>query len=276
VIGNRRPSPAAQLPRWSRERLEADRRQAWRFQVAMVVLLVAVIIGIFLLVRARGNRHLGSAPPVTVTGLRQDRRLPFIPLTSESGAPTSLLAYRGKVVLLAPVLSECTGTCPYTIGAFSQIQHYLTQAGLGSRVAIVQVSLDPSADTPARLRSFSQLTGISWPLLTGSPANVYRLWRFLGISHERVAPGATTRNWQTGQPATYAVRHNDALYFLDPKSRVRIATFGPGLGTLSADLHHLLALEGVPHQHRPSKGWTVRQALGNIEVLLDQRIPLRH
>ncbi|HZD64618.1 MAG TPA: SCO family protein [Acidimicrobiales bacterium] len=248
-------------------------------QATMVVLLALLIVAVVAVVKTRSGRHLASAPPIAVTGQAENRALPRIPLTGEHGRPTSLAAYRGKAVVLAPVTTICTGSCPRTIAAFAQARQEVRAAGFGNRVAFVQVALDPGRDTPGRLTAFSQAAGISWPLLTGTPANLARLWRFLGVSREQVAPppGTILRDWQTGAPVARVTRHNDAVYVFGPRGHLRVGTVGEATAALTPTLRHLLDREGVAHPAGATKGWTSRQVIGNVEAVLNQRIPVpRH
>lgn len=254
--------------------LSAERRKVSNIQLCMLAFLVAVLAAIGFLIHFSNGRNLDSAPAVAVTGQSQHRTLPPVTLRSESGASTSLAAYRGKVVVLAPVDTTCTGTCPFTVSALQAASQDVKQAGMSGKVAFVGVTLDPARDTPARLRAFAHLTGITWPLLTGSPSEVARLWRFLGISARHVTPSTVTRDWQTGAPVPYTLAHNDAVYFLGPKGQLRIVTVGPGKAKIGAQIQHMINLEGIPHPAAPHHSWTVGQAIGNVEVLSGKRIAL--
>lgn len=277
------------------EEAGADRASARKAQLAMVAVLVVVLAAIAGLVhtkfrsgfaptsshpsaappRAQTGALSATAPPAVVKGLTQDRAVPQVSLVDENGRPTSLAAYRGRVVVMAPFLTLCGETCPYTGAALARIHQAVSDAGLGGKVAIVEVTVDPGRDTPARLRAYAHLTGATWPLLTGTAANLDAMWRFYGVYHSVTPPTSPPEtDWLTGQPLTYDVAHSDGLYFLGPDGKLRIGTFGPAETTLNPSQRHVLALEGRGARPDLSNGWTVSQAIGNLEVLLHQRIPL--
>ena len=89
----------------------------------------------------------------------QDRAIPNIPLISSAGTPTSLAAYRGKYIVMAPFLSLCQDECPLITGAFIALQHDVKAAGLGEKVVFMEITVDPGRDTPARLAAYSRAFG---------------------------------------------------------------------------------------------------------------------
>ena len=96
-----------------------------------------------------------------------------MPLVDKQGRTVSLASFHGRVVVLAPTLTLCSEVCPITSGAFIRMEAAVRKAGLGSRVAFVEVTVDPERDTPSRLRAYERLTGVDWTLLTvGAAASV--------------------------------------------------------------------------------------------------------
>lgn len=218
---------------------------------------------------ALGHQHATPLPPVY--GFRVDRAVPDVPLLGENGMVTSLSAFRGKIVVLSPFLTLCHEVCPITTGAFIEMQRMLRSAGLTDRVAFVELTVDPWRDTPARLRAFVRLTQIQFPLLTGTPANIGRIWDFFGVGYKRVPQGPhPDTDWWTHKPETYDVVHLDGLFFIDPSGRERIFTVGmPKLhGDLGSRLRRLLSKTGLANLEHPSGAWTVAQAMVDLEHVL--------
>ncbi|HXQ96061.1 MAG TPA: SCO family protein [Candidatus Acidoferrales bacterium] len=216
-----------------------------------------------------------SAPP-RVTGVQADQALPAVPLVDEQGRPTSLAALDGRYVVMAPFLTLCHETCPITTGAFLEMRQAVAAAGLSDRVVFVEITVDPERDSPGRLRAYARLTGADWTLLTGTPADLATLWRFLGVSYERESVASPAPiDWWTGQPETYDIGHSDAIFFLDTAGHERIAMAGqPDVGgRLDATLTSLLDAQGLQQLQHPSGAWTVPQALGDLGHLLGRTIP---
>jgi cytochrome oxidase Cu insertion factor (SCO1/SenC/PrrC family) len=219
------------------------------------------------------GRH--GLPPVT--GDRLDRTVPDMTLTDQDGRQVSLADFRGKVVVLAPILTLCAEVCPITTGAFLQMTDAVRRAGLARRVVFVEATVDPGRDDPARLKAYARMTGASWTLLTGSADQVHRFWSFFGVGYfTQPEPSPPTVDWLTGELATYDVAHSDGLFFLDAQGHERIVIVGaPTVGpNLLPRLKRLLDAEGLRELAHPHAPWTVPQALDDLGNLLGTRISL--
>ncbi len=217
--------------------------------------------------RAAGSLAVGTA--------LQPRPVPPLGLIDEHGRPTSLAAFRGKWVVFAPSMTLCHEVCPITTGAFMQLTAQLRHAGLGNRVLVAEVTVDPWRDTPTRLRAYRRLTGADFTLLTGTQAEIRRLWKFFGVYYERVPQGNPPDiDWLTHKPETFDVQHTDGLFILDPAGRERMADEGmAGVdGRLSAALRRLLDREGLENLAHPQAPWTAGQVFDDVGELMSGKV----
>ncbi len=217
----------------------------------------------------------GSAQP-PLAGEAIDRRVPALPLVDERGGTTSLAAFHGRVVVMAPFLTLCHELCPLTTGAFQALRHDVRRAGLGDKVAFAEVSVDPWRDSPARLRAFARTTRTHFPLLTGTPAQLSRFWRFFGVGYWRAKEDRPPdTDWLTGKPLTFDVDHTDGLFLIDARGHERIVDVGmPDTGgRLPPALRQLLNAEGRNELTHPQAGWTLQEARNDLERLLGRQIP---
>ncbi len=217
-------------------------------------------------------RHRTTGP--AVTGATLDQAVPEVALVDQQGRPTTLAAFRGRVVILAPFLTDCHETCPFTTGAFIELKNALAARHLGDRVALVEVTVDPQRDSPARLAAYQQLTGDPAVLLSGSAAALDRLWAFLGVDHTRTTNTPPLKpDWFTDQPDTYDVGHTDGVFLLDTRGHERIVILGPAVPRqpLGSNLRRLL---NDPSARPPAaaEGWTVANALDDANALLHHRV----
>lgn len=222
---------------------------------------VIALLGIVVVVAGCGD---SQQPPLT--GVAVDRPVPEVRLIDEHGRSRSLHAFRGTVVVLAPTLTFCHEVCPITSGALEQIRYDAQQAGLGDRVTVLEVSVDPWRDTPSRLSAYRSETGVRFRLLTGSHAELKRFWRFFGVGF-----------YPTGHGKTFDVAHTDGVFFVDEQGHWRIAVIGmPNVrGKLAPRLKRLLGATGLHNLVRPEAAWTVQQALDDLGRLLGRRVPAR-
>lgn len=229
----------------------------------VVILAVAALVAGYLLT---------LPPPVKVTGSEANRPVPDIALTDQSGKDFTLSELRGKVVVIYPFLTDCHEVCPMTTAAFIQMQQAIAAAGLQDRVALLEVTVDPERDAPARLAAYAKLTSADWTMLTGSADNIAAFWKFFGVFSERTAVASPAPiDWYTNQPETYDVSHTPALIFLDAQGNERIVLVGTAQIAASAmpsQLQAMLNDTGRQNLAHPSEPWTVQQALDNVSILL--------
>ena len=227
----------------------------------MVVLVIAVVVGVALgLAVALAGRN--SSP--RVAGVALDRKVPSFPLVDERGRTTSLGSFRGTVVVLSPSLTYCHEVCPITSGALEQVRYDARHAGVGSRVTVVEVSVDSWRDDPARLRAYKRETGVDFRLLTGTLPQLTRFWHFFGVGF-----------YPTGHGKSFDVGHTDGIFFVDERGHERFADVGmPNTGgKLDPRLRRLLGQTGLRNLRRPAPGWTVRDALADLSRLVGRRVP---
>ena len=224
----------------------------------------------------------GPSEPSASQGTTGSRTVPAsvasIPLTTQTGAVTDLAAFKGRTVMVVPFLSLCQDVCPFTTGNLLQVQHSIDAAKQNGDVAVIEYSVDPERDTPARLAAYAKLEGISWTLTTSSPENTAALEKYFGVvatkQPEGTPPGI---DWWTGQPLTYDVGHTDGYAILDAKGVERFVSGAtPSFhGTLNPTIEAFLSDDGKSALKDPPKnGWTPADALSAISWVSGTTIPV--
>ena len=104
---------------------------------------------------------------------------PGFTLTDQFGRPASLASYRGQVVVLAFLDSGCAPAC---VLIAQQIRGALDQ--LARPVPVLIVSVDPAADTPARVQAFLSAVSLTGRAryLAAPNAALPALWRAYRIT----------------------------------------------------------------------------------------------
>lgn len=174
-----------------------------RHTILVLVVLLATACG------AASPRHLSTLQrnPNLDPGTSLGRRpAPNFTLTDQFGRPVSISQFRGRVVILAFIDSQCTTICPLTTTAMLDAKAMLGPAA--ARVQLLGVDANPSATGIAAVRSYSELHGMthSWHFLTGSVPQLEQVWKSYGIEADIVG----------GQ-----VDHTPALFVIDPQGRLR-------------------------------------------------------
>ncbi len=165
-----------------------------------------------------------------------------LPLEDQEGQPVTLSRFKGRVVLLAPFLTSCQEECPITTAALLAVHRTIISEGLSKKVDIVEITVDPGRDTPQRMAAYAQLTGSSWPLLTGSPSVLAALWHFFGIYYQKVPEGSPPGiDWESHLPYTYDVDHSDGFVLLSSDLHERFIAGGmTSIGKVPQNLKKLL------------------------------------
>jgi cytochrome oxidase Cu insertion factor (SCO1/SenC/PrrC family) len=86
----------------------------------------------------------------------------------------------GRLVVVNFIFTSCTTVCSPMGANFAALQDRL---GSHTDVRLVSVSLDPSTDSPARLKAWSERFGAKpgWTLVTGSREEIDRLLKAFGV-----------------------------------------------------------------------------------------------
>jgi protein SCO1/2 len=253
-----------------------------RRRLALIVALIVVaVIGVVAGLVAAGRSGAPGPPPQSL-GIAENRTVPstvlHIPLVDQQGKTTSLDAFRGKIVVLTSFLTSCQETCPLTTGAFLDMRRDLAASGMAGKVVFIEASVDPGRDVPTRLAAYGRVTGATWPLLTGTPANLKTLWGYFGIYYQKVAEGNPPGiDWQTGRPYTYDVNHSDGFIVFDQNLHERFVTgAAPNLGgrELQKGLQTMLDAQGFHNlQHPGQDSWTIPEGLQAIGWVAGRTIP---
>ena len=229
----------------------------------------------------------GLRPPAALGGAVMNTPLPAsvsqLPLTTAAGQRTTLAAYRGKIVMIADFITLCQDMCPMISANTAALARQVQAAGLTGKVALLELTVDPQRDTPARLAAYQKLFGgprRDWTLLTATTvAGTATLCNFFYIYFHRVPEGSPpATDWLTGQKLTYDVSHSDTLIFLSPDGKERYvanAAADARGSTLPPTLMRFMDPQGYHNLYHPNpaESWTVPQARQVLSWLAGRAIP---
>jgi len=138
-------------------------------------------------------------------------------LDSTRGGRVALSDFEGSVVLLNFGYTGCPDVCPT---ALARMRDALNLAGPGDRPVVpLFVTLDPGADTAARLAPYVAFFHPDLIGLTGSDDEIAAAAAAFQVFHERESDGSA---------GGYQISHSSHLYLIDAAGRVR-GTFGEGV-----------------------------------------------
>jgi len=254
-----------------------NRRQIRVISVTVGV-VVAAVVGTVLALTTNSSTPKAQTAFEPSLARNVPRSIAVMPLVDQLGKTTSLGQFKGRVVVLADFLTSCQEECPVSTGAFLAFERDLRTDHLGSKVSIVEVTVDPARDTPSRLAAYERYTGVNWTLLTGTQSQIDTFWQHFGASYDKVVnpPGDTAAiDWETGKPYRYDMDHSNNVYLFDTSGHERLIT--EGLPSVRRPLPHnlasLLSPAGVHSFTHPGFGaWTVGDLASAVGSLLGQRV----
>jgi protein SCO1/2 len=183
---------------------------------------ILVGVGILVVITALTAVFYFSKPSFKGALITPPWHAPEIDLTDHNGQEFTMTDQRGKVVLLYFGYVNCPNECPLTMAHIK-----LALESLGDRAKSVQVAMvstDPARDTPQALKNFMEHFDPSFRGLTGTQAELQKVWNDYGVTVEE---GGET--------------HSTFLYVIDPAGNVR-ETFLPDAepGDIAADVNLFL------------------------------------
>ena len=194
-----------------------------------------IALGAAPMAAASANRNADPVIAQAISGesAALDQPAPAFRLTDQDNREVTLASLRGKVVLLTFLDPVCVSDCPLIAQEFRAAGQLL---GPDARqVELVAIVINPLYYSVAYTRAFDQqenLTSVpDWLYLTGSPAQLEKIWRAYGV---------------TGQisPAGAMVAHSDIAFVIDRSGHMRQeldADPGPGTASTKSSFAVLLA-----------------------------------
>ena len=199
------------------------------------------------------------------------------PLQDAAGKTFTLASLKGKLIVLANFLTTCHDICPLTSANMRDIAASVKAAGLSGKVAVVEATVDPARDTPARMAAYQALYGgPTWTLATGAPASLAALWQFLGVPATKVPfskkeLATMPKDWQTGAVTTYDMQHADIVVIIGADGHWRWMDLGsPGTtaAKVPAKLKAFLSDDGRSNLTSPAQvSWTVPSVIAALNAL---------
>jgi cytochrome oxidase Cu insertion factor (SCO1/SenC/PrrC family) len=111
-------------------------------------------------------------------------RIPDVKVYDQNGNRLNFYSdlIKNKTVAINFIFTTCTTICPPLTATFRRVQQDLQEASLN--VQLISISVDPSTDTPERLRDFAAKfkAGPGWTFVTGDKTEIESLLQALGVA----------------------------------------------------------------------------------------------
>jgi protein SCO1 len=110
--------------------------------------------------------------------------IPDVPVVDQDGKAVRFYSdlVKDRVVAVNFVFTTCTTICPPMGANFAKLQKLLGDRA-GREVHLISVSVDPTTDTPERMKAWAQKFGAGpgWTLVTGDRDEITHLLKSFGV-----------------------------------------------------------------------------------------------
>lgn len=110
--------------------------------------------------------------------------------TNQDGKNIEMKDLKGKVLAMVMIYTSCKSACPRLVADMRNIESRLPE-NIKDKVKLVLVSIDPTVDTPERLKSFSienKMEGEQWEFLRSSEENTREFAAVLAVNYKKISP----------------------------------------------------------------------------------------
>jgi protein SCO1/2 len=110
--------------------------------------------------------------------------------TNQNGSTVEMKDLKGEVLVMVMIYTSCKAACPRLVADMRNIESRLSE-NIKKKVKLVLVSIDPSVDTPERLKSFSienQMEGDQWVFLRSTEENTREFAAVLAVNYKKISP----------------------------------------------------------------------------------------
>jgi protein SCO1/2 len=191
--------------------------QLRRLLTAVIIAILATAAGIWS-AQLVLDRRQADVPGLEATRFPVARDIGAFSLVDHNGAVFDNAALQGHWSFLFFGYTHCPDVCPTTLAVLNSVAQQLQEEA--DSVRFIFVTVDPDRDTPEQLAGFIKYFNRDFIGVTGTPDNIARLTRELGIMHMKV---------DSGDDATgYLVDHTASVLLFDPDGRYH-AVFSPPL-----------------------------------------------
>jgi protein SCO1 len=164
-------------------------------RVLLALLVLVLLAGGVALVTIGGQSHEQSEREQALAHhfdaaavLEPAKAAPALALRNYLGQPVNIDSYRGKVVLVTFLYTNCPDICPLITADLGAALNEMGPA-LAKKVQIIAVSVDPRRDTPKAVAAFlarHEMTG-RMQYLIGSRKELATVWKAWGVGSEQDA-----------------------------------------------------------------------------------------
>lgn len=110
--------------------------------------------------------------------------------TTQDNKNIEMKDLKGKVLVMVMIYTSCKSACPRLVADMRHIEERIPE-NLKDKVQLVLVSIDPTVDTPKRLKDFSienKMDNNQWLFLRSTEENTREFAAVLAVNYKKISP----------------------------------------------------------------------------------------
>ncbi len=110
--------------------------------------------------------------------------------TTQDGKDIELKDLNGNVLVMVMIYTSCKAACPRLVADMRNIEQRVNSKNT-DKIKYVLVSIDPTVDTPERLKEFAkenQMDSSQWLFLRSSEENTREFAATLAVNYKKISP----------------------------------------------------------------------------------------
>lgn len=110
--------------------------------------------------------------------------------TTQDNKNIEMKDLKGKVLVMVMIYTSCKSACPRLVADMRHIEERIPE-NLKDKVQLVLVSIDPTVDTPKRLKDFSienKMNNNQWLFLRSTEENTREFAAVLAVNYKKISP----------------------------------------------------------------------------------------
>jgi protein SCO1/2 len=151
-----------------------------------------LICGLAATIVTTASAHIPIPPKKGEIGKKTvNTAVPDFTLVDQNGKRFRFADARGKLIVATFIFTTCPDVCPLLSAKFAAIQRALDEKGARDYL-LLSITTDPEIDTSAVLQNYAErykADSQRWLFLTGSRAQLAKVWSDFGVNVKKFAPG---------------------------------------------------------------------------------------
>ena len=110
--------------------------------------------------------------------------------TNEEGTEMEMKDMKGQVLVMVMIYTSCKSACPRLVADMRNIEQRIPN-NIKDNVKFVMVSIDPTVDTPKRLKAFAienKMDDDQWDFLRSTEENTREFAAVLAVNYKKIDP----------------------------------------------------------------------------------------